>query len=191
MINGSERIIYKPSKQGNGMAIPLSLGPTLKYYSIICQEKDLKQFFVPIVREYVQEFKSPSNCELCERSHFALTAHHLVPRSVRDIALKHGWHKKETLSRIAWLCRGCHDYVHRIASPTTLGKEYWSIELLLRRTEIWLFAKMVGRLGWGDGGCAENQLQDHDGATWSRQRCPSGLCNLNASSNPSCVALTD
>ena len=33
-----------------------------------------------------------------------------------------------------------------IASPEVLGKDYWSIERLFRRTEIWQIAKTVGRL---------------------------------------------
>lgn len=128
------------------MAIPVSLGPCLKYYSIICQTGDLSSFFTPVISKYIKGVKAPKSCDLCERSHLALTAHHLVPRSVHEEALKQAWHEKQRLNEVAWLCRGCHVFVHRTASPEVLGKDYWSIERLLRRTEIWQFAKTVGRL---------------------------------------------
>ena len=159
MISTPERIVSRPSTPGYGMAIPVSLGPCLKYYSIIYQQKGLREFFLPIICRYIQEFKIPRSCELCERSHFALTAHHLIPRSVQRKALEQRWHKTEELRKIAWLCRGCHDHLHRIATPTELGKDYWSIELLLRRTEIWLFVKTVGRLDLGHGDCTGNKLK--------------------------------
>lgn len=146
MIRYPDRLITRPRRAGNGTAILDSLGPCLKYYSIISQEKDRKRFFIFVICGYIHEVKAPSSCELCERSCFALTAHHLTPHAVRDTALNEGWRKKETLDNTAWLCRGCHDHVHRIASPLALGKHYWSIELLLKRTEIWQFAKTVGRL---------------------------------------------
>lgn len=148
IVKAPERIINDPLRHGKRMVIPVSLGPCLKYYSIIYQEKDVKEFFYPIICRYVHEVRLPKSCELCQRSRFALTAHHLVPRSVHDIALEQGWRKERELdlNSIAWLCRGCHVHVHRIATPEDLGKHYWTIELLLRRTEIWQFAKTVGRL---------------------------------------------
>lgn len=139
-------IINRPSTRGNAINNPVGLGPCLKYYSIICEEKDLKGFFLNIICKYIQECKVPRNCELCERSRQALTAHHLVPRSVLVKARKQAWHEEKTLTKVAWLCRSCHGFVHRIASPKALGKDHWSIELLLRRTEIWQFAKAIGRL---------------------------------------------
>lgn len=145
MIQRPEHILDRPSTCGNGQ-IPISLGPCLKYYSIICHEKHLKHFLLPIICKYVHHVKTPISCELCQRSRFALTAHHLIPRSVRGIALQHKWHNKKYINSIAWLCRGCHEHVHRIFTPQALGRHYSSIELLLRRTEIWQFAKTVGRL---------------------------------------------
>lgn len=141
-----ERIVNRPSTRGNGIPIPVSLGPCLKYHSIICREKDLKRFLLRIVCHYIREVKLPKSCELCQRSQFVLTAHHLVPRSVHDIALQQVWHDRQKLNKIAWLCRGCYGFVHRTLDPKTLGKDYWSIKLLLRRTEVLRFAETVGRL---------------------------------------------
>lgn len=113
---------------------------------MICDQRYIKQFFCPILVDYVRDVRLPRSCELCERSQFALTAHHLIPRSMHHTVLKRAWHDKQRLTNIAWLCRGCHGFVHKIVSPEALEKDYWSIELLLRRTEIWQFAKTVGRL---------------------------------------------
>ena len=130
------------------MAIPTSLGPCLKYYSIISEVKHLRVFFLSIIQRYIQEARAPRICELCQRSCLALTAHHLIPRSVHGKALQERWREKikKDLGSIAWLCRGCHEHVHRTATPEALGRQYWTTELLLQRTEIWLFAKAIGRL---------------------------------------------
>ena len=118
------------------MNLPISLGPGLKFYSIICEEKDLRRFLLPITYNYIQECKTIRNCELCDRSQFALTVRHLVPHYVREEARKEAWQGEKRLDGVAWFSRRCHRFVHRISSPEALGKNYWSIELLLKRTEI-------------------------------------------------------
>lgn len=98
-----ERIISRHPKVENTIAIPVSLGPCLKHYSIICQREDFSSFFTPVISKYIKEVKAPKICDLCERSQLALTAHHLVPCSVHEKALKQAWHEKQRLNEVAWL----------------------------------------------------------------------------------------
>ena len=147
--------IGNPSKTQNKIMLRISLGPCLKYYSIISQEKELRKYLIPIICNYFDEFKKPRTCELCQCSAPALTAHHLVPRSVHREALKRGWgpsKKRGGLNSIAWLCQGCHGFVHRILDPTALAANHWTVQLLLKRTEIWQYGetirKLVRKVNW-------------------------------------------
>ena len=138
--------IYRSATYGSHV-IPSSLGPYIRHYSIICEQDDRESFFFPIVRGYILDVKLPKSCELCERSQFALTSHHLVPQSVFKTLPKEASSQHKYQPNTAWLCRGCHRFLHRIITEEALAKDYCSIELLLRRTEIWQFARTVGRLG--------------------------------------------
>ena len=145
-------IIGNPIEHRERIILPVSLGPCLKYYSIISQEKELKNYFIPIIRKYfdiMTNVKELPICELCECSTLDITAHHLVPRCVHRFAHERGWGpggKRGSLHSIAWLCRGCHLFVHRILDPIALAEHYWTVQLLLRRTEIWQYVETTRRL---------------------------------------------
>ena len=144
-------IVGNPSKDRNEIILPVSLGPCLKYYSIISQKEELRNYLIPIIYDYFDEVKKPRICELCQCSAHLLTAHHLVPRCVHRVALKRGWgpsKKRGGLNSIAWLCQGCHVFVHRIIDPAALAAHHWSVQLLLKRTEIWQFAETIRKLVW-------------------------------------------
>ena len=143
------RIIGNPSSHRNEIILPVSLGPCLKYYSMISQAKELRKNFIPIILDSFDEIKKPRICELCQCSARALTAHHLVPRCVHRFAHERGWgpsEKRGSLNGIAWLCRCCHQCVHRILDPTALAGHHWTVQLLLRRTEIWQYAETIRKL---------------------------------------------
>ncbi|KAI5806174.1 hypothetical protein EDC01DRAFT_137514 [Geopyxis carbonaria] len=91
-------------------------------------------------------------CEICERD-VPLSYHHLVPRSVHAKVLKRGWHTKERLESVAWLCRPCHDTVHRCASNEELAREWYTVELLMGREDVQRWAAYVGRQK-GRKGCS-------------------------------------
>ena len=61
------------------------------------------------------------SCLLRERSRVALITHHLVPRVVHG---KGSERQRKRPKKIGRLCQACHDFVHRIASPETLAKDY-------------------------------------------------------------------
>lgn len=62
--------------------------------------------------------------------------------------LKRGWHTEDQLENVAWLCRACHSFVHRIASNEELAREFYSVERLLGREDILKFAGWVGKVRW-------------------------------------------
>ena len=65
---------------------------------------------------------------------------------MHERALKEGWHDEQKLSQIAWLCRACHEVVHKKITPIMLAKKYASIDLLLKRSDIREWTKTVGRV---------------------------------------------
>lgn len=91
-----------------------------------------------------------TGCALCERNHINLSAHHLIPRAVHDKAIKRGWASDltECRTRIAWLCRACHDFVHKIASHEQLAKHYNTVEALEAREDVKDWIGWVSRVRW-------------------------------------------
>ncbi|KAK3985611.1 hypothetical protein QBC44DRAFT_298717 [Cladorrhinum sp. PSN332] len=87
-------------------------------------------------------------CEICQRDWINLTYHHLIPRMVHDKAVKRGWHRKEDLQNVAWLCGACHRFVHRFRGHEELAREYFTVDRLLEADEVREFAGWVGRLRW-------------------------------------------
>jgi hypothetical protein len=44
--------------------------------------------------------------------------------------MKRGWHTEEKLNSVAWLCRACHSFVHRLVGNEELAKNYYTVELI-------------------------------------------------------------
>jgi len=89
-----------------------------------------------------------SSCELCARDWIPLTYHHLIPRSMHAKAVKRGWHQDWELANVAWLCRACHSFVHRVASNEELAREWFTVELLEEREDVQRFVGWVGGVRW-------------------------------------------
>ncbi|KAF2470298.1 uncharacterized protein BDR25DRAFT_262091, partial [Lindgomyces ingoldianus] len=106
---------------------------------------DHRNFFVPIYESYISAVTAPppiwsttrtTACELCHREWIPLTYHHLIPRSTHARVLKRGWHTEDRLGSVAWLCRACHSFVHRVAGNEELAKQWYTVELLEGREDV-------------------------------------------------------
>lgn len=86
-----------------------------------------------------------------------LTYHHLIPKAAHARVLKRGWHTEDRLNSVAWLCRACHSFVHRLAGNEELAKKYYTVELIVEggtegdvemreRVDAWV--KWVGGVRW-------------------------------------------
>lgn len=100
---------------------------------------DLHHFFTPLLSAYITAVTAPppiwsstrtSACELCQRDWIPLTYHHLIPKSTHERVLKRGWHSEEMLGSVAWLCRACHSFVHRLAGNEELAKGLYTVDLI-------------------------------------------------------------
>lgn len=89
----------------------------------------------------------PGECEMCERA-VPLTYHHLVPKETHKKVLKRGWHEKWVLDSVAWLCRPCHSFVHRVATNEELARDFYTVEKLMDREDVAKWAAYVGRQRW-------------------------------------------
>ena len=134
-----------------------SVSDSLETYAILMDRSDLPKLLTPIFQDYINNVTSPppvwsatraSACEICDRSWIPLTYHHLVPRQIHAKAIKRGWHEEWRLNSVAWLCRACHSFVHRVVSNEELGKEYWSVERLMGREDVQNWANWIGRVRW-------------------------------------------
>lgn len=135
-----------------------SVSDTLQSYGLIDPPKsDLQSFLSPIVATYLAQATAPpiawaatktEACEMCERWWVPLTYHHLIPREVHEKVLKRGWHEEKMLQSVAWLCRACHSFVHRMASNEELAREYYTIDRICAREDVEKFAKWMGTVRW-------------------------------------------
>ncbi|KAK5135155.1 hypothetical protein LTR08_005541 [Meristemomyces frigidus] len=142
--------------------LPPSAAESLSSYGLIKSDmSNLDRFLEPVFETYITASTAPppeytpaiaatrpSACEICDREHLPLTYHHLIPRQMHTKALKRGWHKDWELNRVAWLCRACHSYVHKIATNEELARELFSVDMLMERVDVQKWAAWVGKVRW-------------------------------------------
>lgn len=138
--------------------IPPTVVDTLSAYSLTTPPaSDLQSFVSPIFSSYVSAVTAAppvwistrkSACEICDRDWIPLTYHHLIPRGVHAKVLKRGWHEEHTLNSVAWLCRACHSFVHRMASNEELAKDWYTVERICEREDVQKWAQWVGGIRW-------------------------------------------
>ncbi|GAB7361374.1 hypothetical protein MBLNU230_g1429t1 [Neophaeotheca triangularis] len=138
--------------------LPPHIPETLTTSQILSTPDDLPDLLTPVLETYITTATSPAaaytpsarpeGCEICDREHLPLTYHHLIPRQVQAKAVKRGWCADWELQKVAWLCRACHSFVHRVASNEVLAREFNDVEALLQREDVQKWAQWVGRVRW-------------------------------------------
>jgi hypothetical protein len=118
---------------------------------------DVQSFIAPVLSAYVaavvvrppkwSETRTTA-CEICERDWVPLTYHHLIPRQIHAKVLKRGWHDEHQLNSVAWLCRACHSFVHRMAPNEELARQWYTVDLICEREDVQKWAQWVGRVRW-------------------------------------------
>jgi len=138
-------------------SIPPSVTDSVEAYELLPASTNLSNLISSVISDYIAAVTAPppiwsntrtSVCEICDRDWIPLTYHHLIPKQVHEKALKRHWHEEWKLNSVAWLCRACHSFVHRLASNEVLAKELCTVGLLLEREEVQTWAKWVGRVRW-------------------------------------------
>ncbi|MCJ1382391.1 hypothetical protein MMC17_005504 [Xylographa soralifera] len=137
--------------------MPPSVTDSIEAYGFLSRSIDLSNLVSSVTKEYIANATAApriwsdtraSACEICDRGWIPLTYHHLIPRQIHEKALKRHWHDEWRLNSVAWLCRACHSFVHRIASNEELAKDLWTVDLLMGREDVRAWAKWVGRVRW-------------------------------------------
>ena len=83
-------------------------------------------------------------CELCGRSELEVTRHHLIPRTRHSNKRNRKlFDREEVRTRLAWLCRPCHGFVHKVLSEKEMELEYNTVERLRAHGEIARFIEWV------------------------------------------------
>lgn len=79
----------------------------------------------------------PECCELCERPVAQLTRHHLIPKHLhRKKRFQKLFSKEDLITRTLWVCRPCHNAIHKARSEQELGLYYNTRETLLELEEL-------------------------------------------------------
>jgi HNH endonuclease len=152
-----------PLTSSTAASILTNLDPTitetLTTYALIAPSSTASEALAPVLTTYVSSITTPppppsqtkclaQGCEICLRPHIPLTYHHLIPRMVHDKAVRRGWHTKDELNNVAWLCRACHSFVHRLAGHEELARELYTVKRLLEREEVSAWAAWAGSVRW-------------------------------------------
>ena len=83
---------------------------------------------------------------LCARSH-PLTFHHSIPRALHKKRwVKRRFTPEDRLDGI-WLCRDCHDAVHRFISHRELAESFRSLSALQGHPEVRKFVAWIAKQG--------------------------------------------
>ena len=139
--------------------MPIAVAETMAAYRILDSPAELPSFLSSVFSDYIATVTAraeivtadgpkPKACELCERSWIPLTQHHLVPRAIAAKAIKRGWVDDDETGKVAWLCRACHSFVHRIASHEELARGGRTIDQLLRREQVQKWTNWIGGVRW-------------------------------------------
>ncbi|KAK5057702.1 hypothetical protein LTR84_011703 [Exophiala bonariae] len=127
------------------------------YAMIEPPKSDIQSFMAGVLSAFVSAVTIPppkwvstktSACEICERDWVPMTYHHLIPRQIHAKVLKRGWHEEQQLNSVAWLCRACHTFVHRMASNEELAREWYTIDRICEREDVQKWAQWVRRVRW-------------------------------------------
>ncbi|KIX06803.1 uncharacterized protein Z518_04779 [Rhinocladiella mackenziei CBS 650.93] len=138
--------------------IPGDITDTLTAYGLTNPPKsDLQSFLAPVLSAYIAFVTTPppkwaetkkNACEICERDWVPMTYHHLIPKQVHAKVLKRRWHEEHQLNSVAWLCRACHSFVHRMASNEELARAWYTVDLICEREDVKKWAQWVQRVRW-------------------------------------------
>lgn len=80
-------------------------------------------------------------CALCGRKPVALTRHHLIPRARHRRGRTRRQFDRETLEgHVLWVCRPCHNHIHRCLSEQELAERWNTRDALLAHPAIHRFA---------------------------------------------------
>ena len=147
----------RPTLESLTDTLPTIITDSLSAYAIVLDPADVPDFLHHVLAEYIPAVTTPppvwvttraDACEICERDWIPLSYHHLIPRGVHDKVRKKGWHDEWMLNSVAWLCRACHSFVHRMASNEELAREWFTIDRILEREDVKVWAGWVGRVRW-------------------------------------------
>lgn len=83
-------------------------------------------------------------CELCGRQGPPLTKHHLIPKTRHSNKRnKKLFSRDEVRTRLAWICRPCHSYAHKLFTEKELEQQYNTIEALTTHPEMQKFIEWI------------------------------------------------
>lgn len=83
-------------------------------------------------------------CALCRRE-TRLTFHHLLPKSLRHKKRYRKKFSKAEFEKGIFVCRSCHDAVHRFISERELADSFNTLETLRAHPEVEKFVEWVAK----------------------------------------------
>lgn len=84
-------------------------------------------------------------CELCARP-VALTRHHLIPKALHDkVCVQRRFPRHERITATLWVCRACHNQIHRLFSEKELALTFNTREALLSDERLRTFVEWLSR----------------------------------------------
>jgi len=116
------------------------------------QPKTTQQLYEEIVQEEEEKVYNDSDtrraenqvvCDMCERE-MPLTFHHLMPKTTHAKYRARGF-SQTTLNKGVWICRPCHNAIHRLIDEDTLAESFNTLELLMEDERVLKWAKYCSK----------------------------------------------
>ena len=82
-------------------------------------------------------------CESCERDLPALTRHHLIPKKRHRNRRIRRMFDKGRLHEVAFVCRPCHDHIHKLFSEKELASEFNTMGKLREEPQMQTFISFI------------------------------------------------
>jgi len=83
-------------------------------------------------------------CELCGRQVSERTLHHLIPKTRhRNRRVQRELDRHELKAAVAWLCRGCHNFLHANFTEKTLERQFSTLAALLAHPDVKRFVAWI------------------------------------------------
>ncbi len=75
-----------------------------------------------------------------------MTRHHLIPKALHDkVYVQKRYARHERITATLWVCRACHNQIHRLFSEKELALTYNSREALLSDERMRTFVEWLAR----------------------------------------------
>lgn len=97
-------------------------------------------------------------CACCKRYITQLSKHHLIPRTLHHKKKIKKEFDRVQLNHAINLCNPCHNQIHSLFTEKELGRQYYSLELIMANSDMMKFAAWIKNKPQSVKPCAKRHI---------------------------------